>query len=147
MIEREARPAAARERRDALRQLGPACVGEEVVAEQSERQPRVRLERVGEALARAFLETSPRHDTECDRHDQHQADQSGGEAQADAGHDVVSVREAVTDAAHRLDLVARGAELLAQSLQVGVDGALGDRDVGAPDLVEQALSREHAPRT
>src|SRR5256885_1502394 len=55
-----------------------------------------------------------------------------------------SVSELVTDAADRLDDVSGGAELLAQALHVGVDGARGDVGLDAPDVAEQRLARLHA---
>ena len=45
--------------------------------------------------------------------------------------------EAIADAAHRLDVVARAFELLAQALHVRVDGARRDVGLNPPDVVEQ----------
>ena len=53
-------------------------------------------------------------------------------------------REAVADAAHRLDVRPGGAQLLAQALDVRVDGARGDLAAHPPDVVEQRRARLHA---
>src|ERR1700688_2046764 len=57
-------------------------------------------------------------------------------------------RQAVAQAAHRLDQVLRidRHQGLAQPQDVNVDGALLDEDMVAPDVVEQLAAREHALR-
>src|SRR5690606_31879238 len=56
--------------------------------------------------------------------------------------------EAVTDAAQCLDVLARPTELLAQPLDVCVDGARGHVGFDAPHVLQQALAGLHpaAPR-
>src|SRR5262249_27691694 len=48
------------------------------------------------------------------------------------------------DAAHRLDVIARTPELLAQALDVGVDRARRDLGLDAPDVIEQRAAALHA---
>src|SRR4051794_28011351 len=52
--------------------------------------------------------------------------------------------EAVADATQRLDVCAGFAELLAQALDVGIDGARCDIGIDAPDIAEQGIARLHA---
>src|SRR5690606_23859523 len=52
-----------------------------------------------------------------------------------------SVAEAVADSAHRLDVLPGGAELLAEPLHMGVDGARRDVSVHAPDVLQEGGSR------
>src|SRR5438046_2980292 len=58
----------------------------------------------------------------------------------------VLVSQLVADPADRLDDLARGAQLLAQPLHVGVDGAGGDVGLDAPDVAEQRLAGLHPAR-
>ncbi len=53
-------------------------------------------------------------------------------------------REAIANPAHRLDVLARALELVAQALHVSIDGAGGDAHIHSPDAVEEHPARLHA---
>src|SRR5689334_19753935 len=52
--------------------------------------------------------------------------------------------ESIADPAQRFDVHARFAELLAQALDVRVDGARGDVGIDAPHVREQRVARLYA---
>src|ERR1700674_668142 len=74
-------------------------------------------------------------------------------SRGDVGSDAVSPRsggglcdEAVTDAPDRRDLLPGLAKLLAQPADVVVHGTIETFEVAAPDLLNQKLTIEGAPR-
>src|SRR5689334_3343554 len=55
------------------------------------------------------------------------------------------IGEPIADAADRLDVAARGTELVSQVVDVGIDGVGGHGDTERPRLVEQLVARQRLP--